>query len=158
MAEPRKRPRPVAKKKAPVRRGIDPNRPRAKRDWLAEVEGEVFEIEDLRVQKSRIEATIKEKQQRILEAFEHVEQSSKTFTHSDGRRFTVTRVQGSSVVIDEEKLKNRLGASMWNKITARVLDRKKLEAFIGSGEIPTTVVAACSDEVPKAAYVKVTAK
>jgi hypothetical protein len=63
----------------------------------------------------------------------------------------------SAGVLDPDRLMKRIGATMWNKITTRVLDHNKLEAFIKSGEISQRDVAACtSDPVEGTPHVRVT--
>lgn len=63
-----------------------------------------------------------------------------------------------TLVLDEGKLKKNLGAKLWVAITTRVLDRKKLDAFLASGEIDAAVIAQCSNESPRTPYIKITVK
>lgn len=69
---------------------------------------------------------------------------------------TATAVKGSTASYDEARLKKRLGASMWNKVSTRVLDEKKLGAYVKSGDIETSVVAESITEKPRKPYVRVT--
>lgn len=71
---------------------------------------------------------------------------------------SITLVEGSTMSLDEEKLKKAIGAQMWNKITTRTLDRKKLDAFIASGEINPMIVARVTTEVPRKPFVKIVPK
>lgn len=70
----------------------------------------------------------------------------------------VAYVAPSSEVLDQEKLRARIGEAMWKRITTRVLDKNKLSAHIKSKEIDPKVVARCTNEVPGTAYAKVTPK
>lgn len=67
-------------------------------------------------------------------------------------------VTATTIVIDEKKLKRVIGARLWNKVTVQKLDKKKLEAAVELGEVDMSDVAKSSDEVPKAPYIRITAK
>ena len=54
---------------------------------------------------------------------------------------TVSQRTGSTIY-HEDALKKRLGADLWNKVTVRKLDLKKLTAFIAIKEVDAVVVAA----------------
>lgn len=72
----------------------------------------------------------------------------------EGKSYSVTKIQATSVRIDEAKLQKGLGAKLWEKVTTRVLDKKKLEAYMASGEVDATVVAKCSEDHENAPYLK----
>jgi hypothetical protein len=74
----------------------------------------------------------------------------------DGHSISASIVQGSSVRIDEDRLRKAVGAVVWGKITTRVLDKRKLDAFIASGEVKPVTVAKVSEEVPTAPYPRIT--
>jgi hypothetical protein len=69
-----------------------------------------------------------------------------------------TVVKGTRLKIDEDRLKKNLGATMWAKVTKRVLDKAKLEDAIARGAVSPVDVATCSEEVPNKTYVKLTEK
>ncbi len=71
---------------------------------------------------------------------------------------TATLVEGARVVIDPQKLKQGLGASLWNKVTKRVPDKGLIEAGIAAGEVDPNIVAAASEEVPNRPYIRISAK
>lgn len=75
---------------------------------------------------------------------------------ANGQRVKGTLVEPTHMVLDEAKLKRRLGAVLWNKITSRVLDRKKLDALISTGVIAPGTIAQVTTEVPTTPYVKIT--
>ena len=58
--------------------------------------------------------------------------------------------------IDEDRLKKRLGAAMWRKVTTAVLDRNKLDAFVKAGEIAASDVAAVTTTKDRAPSLRVT--
>ena len=69
----------------------------------------------------------------------------------DGHTRTVKAKLGDppmTLVYDESKLRKALGAALWNKVSTRRLDERKLKALIKSGEVDTLTVAQCSEEVP----------
>jgi len=70
-------------------------------------------------------------------------------------KITGTLVESTGLTIDEERLKRAVGATKWQGITSRVLDRAKLEDAIAKGTIDPTLVAECSQETPRRPYVKV---
>lgn len=64
-------------------------------------------------------------------------------------------MRNSSIVIDEVALRDRIGEELWDKITTQTMDKKKLEAFVGSGEISATLVAQCATEKPIAPFIRI---
>ena len=85
--------------------------------------------------------------------------STKTVVfESMGTQVRATLVEASSIVVDEAKLKKAVGAAVWNKCLTPMFDRAKLEQLIAGGTISPVVVASCSTEVPKQAYIKLTEK
>lgn len=77
---------------------------------------------------------------------------------AENARVKVKKIEPTSTVTDQQKLEARLGARMWNRITTRVLDKNKLDAYVKSGEIDMKVVAACQSTTDGTAYVKVGTK
>lgn len=83
----------------------------------------------------------------------------KTATVSDeSGALTGTVVRGSTLQINEDGLRKALGAKLWAKVTKRVIDKKKLEAFTVTGEISPMVVAAHSEEKQSKPYVRLSNK
>lgn len=74
------------------------------------------------------------------------------------KTITAARMQVSRVVIDEPALKKRVGAKLWEKISVRVLDRKKLDAFIATGEVAPETVADVSTNAVNAPYIRLAVK
>ena len=131
--------------------------PRPARNYADEAKPPIIQLADIKQKKGVLADREKKVQEDIVELLQKAKQTSTT-VEAGGKRVQAALVAGSSVVLDEDKLKNRLGAALWNKITTRALDRKKLDAFIASGEVKVTDVAACSDERPKSPYIKITQK
>jgi hypothetical protein len=71
-----------------------------------------------------------------------------------GHKIGFTIVQNEPLVIDEAALAKKVGAAMWKKITTRVLDRKKMDAYIASGEISATTVSNVSTTKQSAPYLR----
>jgi hypothetical protein len=74
----------------------------------------------------------------------------------DGMTVRATIVRGSTVKVDPAKLKKAIGGPAYAKLCSLQFDPAKLEAALAMGEVAPTVVAACSDEISKAPYVKAT--
>jgi hypothetical protein len=70
-----------------------------------------------------------------------------------GKKFTL--VARERPILNEEGLKKSLGAKKWNRLTMRVLDKKKLEAALESGEVDPMLVAQNSIVVEDKAFLKV---
>ena len=70
--------------------------------------------------------------------------------------YKVTLVERANTTLNENTLRKRLGAQMWNKVTTRVLDKRKLDAFIKSGEVSSSDVAMSMVESEPTHYIKVT--
>jgi len=110
-------------------------------------------LEQLKQDKAEVDGQIKDLQAEIIDLLDRAEE--KTFVVDlDGRQVKATKVQGVKTVIDESSLKRSLGEKLWMKVSTRVLDKKKLEAFIAAGEVDPMTVAECSTENEIAPYVK----
>jgi len=93
----------------------------------------------------------------VVAAIEKLGQKSAS-VEDDGFVYTGTVVRGSSVKLDPDKLKTRIGSKLWNRVTTRTLDSAKLEAAVASGLITEQDVAVCSEEVERAPFIKGTVK
>lgn len=67
---------------------------------------------------------------------------------------TVTLVEGSRLVIDYEKLKRKVGAKVWEKITKRVPDPALMDQAIKDGLLTPVDIAECSTTVANSPYLK----
>lgn len=133
-----------------VKRPVKP-----KADPAKELDTMIADLHDLRAEAKALGIQIGEKQADVLVQMD--KQGIKSHKVKVGKTIlTATKQQNHTLVYDEDKLRKRLGSALWNKITTRVLDKKKLEAFVASGEIPVTTLAACSEEKPSSPFVKVT--
>lgn len=109
------------------------------------------EIAELQEQSKALEAE-------LLDDLDEMDEKSLTVTTTAGEVLTGTKVQGERVQINDTALKKKLGATMWNKVTERVLDKRKLEDQIAAGEVEVADVAAASTTAKNKPYVKVTRK
>ena len=114
----------------------------------------VVQLDDARREKDALDKRIKELQSTILDNFG--DQKTVTVDTADGRTLKATRVQNVRTSIDDLALKAAVTAPLWNKITVRTLDKTKVEAFIGSGELDPSIVAQCSTETPSSPFIKIT--
>lgn len=115
----------------------------------------VARLEELKRDKAEIDGQIKELQTDIIDTLDRAEQKSIS-VELDGRTIKATKVQSVKTIIDENSLKRSLGEKLWMKVSTRMLDKKKLEAYIATGEVDPMVVAECSTESDNAPYVKIT--
>ena len=75
-----------------------------------------------------------------------------------GQRITATKVQSSTLKIDEDGLAEAVGPQKWVTISKRVLDRKLLENAVVADKFDPNLLAQHSEEVPRAPYVRVNVK
>lgn len=113
----------------------------------------VAQLEALKYDRDQLDAQIKALQADIISDLDALQQKSITVDLED-RSIKATKVEPVRTVIDENSLKRTLGEKLWMKVSSRVLDKKKLEAHIASGEVDPLAVAECSTESPSAPYVK----
>lgn len=73
-----------------------------------------------------------------------------------GNRYRARVVRKDSVKINETGLKKALGARLFNKATKTVLDRKKLDELMQTGEIDPVIVSTNSEIVPQKPYISFT--
>lgn len=112
-----------------------------------------------RDQIKRIDDEVKTAQEELVGIMQHDGNKTATVPNLAGSGdLSITLVEGSTMLLDEQKLKTALGAQMWSKVTSRVLDRKKLDAYVASGDINPLVIARASTEKPKTPFVKVVPK
>lgn len=80
------------------------------------------------------------------------------FSDSNGWVNTVTYVRPVRLGIDEQGLRRALTARVFDKYTKRVLDRKKMEAAMESGDVDPVTVAKYVHPESGSAYVKFSQK
>lgn len=116
-------------------------------DWLTELASINEEIKDLTDDKKVL-------QSKIISFLEENESSTVEW-ELNGRPSKATVVYSSVLKFDEDGLSEALTARMWNEISTRKLDQKKLEDKVARGSIDPTLVADHSDEVPRSPYIKI---
>lgn len=109
------------------------------------------EIAALDAKKKALEAT-------VMEALEAKDLSTLEWGEGPktGKPNKVTIVYSSRLQIDEQALKERLTPKQWSAITTVVVDNKALEDQVARGKIEASVVADCSEDLPRSPYLKVT--
>ena len=117
-------------------------------DWLTELASITEELKDLTDEKKSLQA-------KIISFLEENESETVEW-ELDGRPSKATVVYSSVLKFDEDGLAEALSSSMWNQISSRKLDQKKLEDKVARGSIDPALVADHSDEVPRSPYIKIT--
>lgn len=112
-------------------------------------------LDDLKRERDEIDEQIKEVQADIIAELDRIQEKT-IVVEIDSRKVKATKVEGVRTTIDENSLKRSLGEKLWMKVSTRVLDKKKLEAHIASGEVDPIVVAEASTEKANAPYIKLT--
>lgn len=97
---------------------------------------EVQHLLRLKLAAEAAEAEYNEAQERFIEQMELVGRKS---LKDDSTKVTV--VTRSIPRYDEKGLAKALGATLWNKVTKKTLDKAKLEKAVDEGEIDINVVA-----------------
>ena len=135
--------------------GKRPSKRAKKAEVIIALDGAILSLKDKRDAAKTLAGEISEAQVEVLDLFDQLGILSHSVT-SGNKTYKASRQQNTSLVYDETKLRKRLGAALWNKITTRTLDKKKLEAFVASKEVKVADLAACSTEKESAPFVKVT--
>lgn len=73
-----------------------------------------------------------------------------------GESHRITVVASEVTKIDEAALLAAIGARAFNKLTARKVDKAKVEAAIAQGTLDISVLAEVTEVKPRAAYLKIT--
>lgn len=74
----------------------------------------------------------------------------------NGKPARASVIRSGTIKFDEQGLEQGLGPEIWESITKRVLDQKKLEDGVARGSIDIETVTQYSFEAPKKPYIKVT--
>lgn len=153
----------VAKKSIPRKKRS--TRPSAPRQQVREeteggdIENRVVRISDLRKRAEDLKAVIDQEQSDLLDDMEEAGLDKVQATDpASGDVIQATVVKGEIVTTDDTKLKKRVGATIWNKITSRTLDKSLLEAAIKAGDVSDVDVASASTVRPRRPFVKITRK
>jgi len=124
-----------------------------KRDQDAEMLSRgILLVHSLKTQAEAAQKRYEDEQERFIKEMEAL--GRKTLT--DGKT-KVTVVERSLTRYDEKGLAKALGASLWNKITKKTLDKVKLEKAVDEGEIDINVVAQHASVVPSKAHLRFSA-
>jgi hypothetical protein len=115
----------------------------------------IVRLQELKQERDAIDAEIKAMQQEVIDALDDLNEKSIS-VDIEGRQVKATKVEPVRTTIDENSLKRALGEKAWMKVSTRILDKKKLEAYIATGEVDAMVVAECTTENPSSPYIKIT--
>lgn len=153
----------AAKKSIPRKKRS--TRPAAPRQQVREeteggdIENRVVRISDLRKRADDLKAVIDQEQADLMNDMEEAGFDKVQVTDpASGDVIQATVVKGEIVTTDDAKLKKRVGATIWNKITSRTLDKSLLEAAIKAGDVSDVDVASASTVRPRRPFVKITRK
>lgn len=113
-------------------------------------------IRTLRDEKREVTGLIDETQLEAIGLLDDLGQSSISY-EDDGMTHKGTVVRGTTLEINPLKLKKKLGAKRYNRLTTASLDMGKLESAIAAGDVDPKDVSACSSEKDKKPYIKITA-
>lgn len=113
----------------------------------------LVELADIKLQAARLAAREKQVKKDILAQLKQSKFKSTSVTMGLGT-FKATLVEPETVVIDPERLKLKVGAQLWEKITVRVLDTGKLDEVVASGQITKVQVADCSEIKASEPYIR----
>lgn len=120
----------------------------------------IVEVRDQRQIKREAEEAISDHQAEAIEALTALEMGTLSFDDPDVEsvKIAATVIRPSELKFDEAKLRKRIGAQKFNRITTRTLDKSKLEEAVKNGSIDPKIVASCSEEKPKKPYIRITEK
>lgn len=110
---------------------------------------DLISLARLNEQITRLKAEKDAIQAMVVEAMKEAGQKTMSASGVHG-----TLVESTVVEIDADRLKGELSAPMWKRVTKTVLDKEKLEAHVATGDIDPNVVASCSEEKPRAPYIR----
>ncbi len=131
---------------------------------LRELEENMIRLHELRRQASDIQEQIDGTptttgvQAKVVAGLKAIGKDKYSFDGPSGTKYNATKGQSMTRWVNEDKLKRKVGPSVWRKITSLVMDKKKAEAAIADGLIDPVDYADCIEEKPGAEYAKVTTK
>ncbi len=117
----------------------------------------LLELAEWKQKKNEAEAKVKSLTAHLTQALQDRE-IRKLRTEGPDGILTGTLVTPSVVEVDEARLKRKIGAKVWHKLTREVLDKSKLDDALATGLVDIADVALCSSEVPRSPYIKISVK
>jgi hypothetical protein len=126
-------------------------------DYPIEREALVADYLDAKAARDKAQDKLDELSERLIKQME--QDQRKSITWRDGKTIrTITYVQGHTTIIDEVGLRRKLTAKVFDRYTKRVLDRKKMEEAMDTGEVDHVVVASYVTQRPNKPFLKYSAK
>lgn len=124
---------------------------------MADLDNNVVEYDKLKAEADDLADRIKTLQAGIIEGLDSIGATTHVVVVGDAK-VQVTRVQNKSVKINEGRFRKAIGATVWNKVSSRKLDKAKLDAAIQNGVIAPIDVADASDETVGSPFIRMTRK
>lgn len=148
---------PGSKKVAP-RKQMEPHRKRMESRPQApeyDLDADIIALDRARKAMEAAKSEVEVIQPRVVDGLNALGQKSVVVRQGDNV-YKATMQQNTRRSIDEDKLKRKVGPSIWRRITSLHLDRNKAEALVSTGEIDPVDYADCVIESASAPFVKIT--
>lgn len=136
-------------------KGSKPTKSGPVKSNMEELDAMLTDLYDMRQQAKTLADDIEDVQEKALKEMESLGVTKRIVKTKDGRRLNASGQQSKTYALDEPRLKKRVGAKLWNKISTRRFDKRKGAAFIASGELTEAIVAECTTENPGKKFIKV---
>lgn len=111
----------------------------------------VSEMSHIKEKIAALELDYSKKNKELLDLIKDKQIKSITFFRN-GRKFVAKLVEGTRTVVNEDKLKELIPASVWEKILNSKVDQTKLTRAITAGDIDAESVAEAVAIVPSSPY------
>lgn len=122
------------------------------------LDANILKVAQLKSEMASLAEQVNALQPKIIAALDKKEQKTRAVTMDDGKVVTATVVKGETVETDYDMLAKRVGASVWAKITKRVIDTSKLQDAMAKELVSANDIADVSTIKPKSPYIKITKK
>ena len=127
------------------------------KEYAYDVRQLLLDVHRTKVNREEAEAAYKKASKAFLVALADNDMDTMTTEWRD-LRITGTKVESSTLKIDEDGLAEAVGSQKWVTISKRVLDKQLLEDAVVKDRVSPTLLADHSTEVPRAPYIRVGVK
>ena len=127
------------------------------KEYAYDVRQLLLDLHQAKVKREEVEMAYKKASKAFLAALADNNMDTMTTEWRD-LRITGTKVESSTLKIDEDGLAEAVGSQKWVTISKRVLDKQLLEDAVVKDRISPTLLADHSTEVPRTPYVRVNVK
>jgi hypothetical protein len=119
----------------------------------------IIQANHLKVIAEEAQRAFQNAQSELVDLMEtHGVPSANAFEEQTGLHYTGTLVKSETSELDEVSLRHDLGPHLWELVTKRVIDKKKLDAHVVTGDITPATVAKNTLTKPRRPYVRFTVK